>query len=93
MIYMEQLILVYQLDLPLELIKEKIIPHMKYEKLEKTIYKKNHKELIRHFQYYCWLNKKINRLQPFLGPQQTLFDTLKEFDYYRKKPQSVSYDK
>ncbi len=49
----------------------------KYSNLQ-IKYKKTFNELNKHYMYYCWLNKKINKK----GDKQTLLQTIKEYDYY-----------
>ena len=46
-------------------------------------YKRDHKDLINHLQYYMWLTIKLKKRD---NPNQTLMHTIKEFDYYRPKP-------
>lgn len=54
----------------------------KYQVLEKT-YKFRFNELNKHFLYYGWLNKKLNKQFINDNDKQTLLQTIKEFDYYK----------
>lgn len=56
----------------------------KYQVLQKT-YKIRFNELNKHFLYYCWLNKKLNKQFIHDADKQTLLQTIKEFDYYKPK--------
>ena len=78
---MEQLLLINNLPLPPDLTM-KIIKIYKHIELTPK-YKRDHKDLINHLQYYMWLNVKLKKRD---NPNQTLMHTIKEFDYYRPKP-------
>ncbi len=62
-------------------INKKIIIEYKYNMLE-TKYRKYYNELIKHMQYYMWLNKKMIKKDK---QQITLLKTIKEFDYFSYK--------
>ena len=79
---LKTLLLVNELPLPHDLIKYNIIiKHLKYDSLQPT-YNKYKKDLIQHMQYYMWLNKKLIKKD---NANQTLLQTIKEFDYYKVK--------
>ena len=59
-------------------INNKIMIEYKYNMLE-TKYRKDYNELIKHMQYYMWLNKKMIKKDK---QQITLLKTIKEFDYF-----------
>lgn len=77
---MDKLILIKNLNLPNDIINHKIIPLYKYDLLKKK-YINNKNELIKHIQYYFWLNKKLNKKN---NMNQSIIKTIKEFDYYKK---------
>tara|TARA_R110000787_G_scaffold136724_3_gene249262 strand:- start:2602 stop:2850 length:249 start_codon:yes stop_codon:yes gene_type:complete len=78
---MEQVFLINNLPLPLDITKK--ITNI-YKHIELTPkYKRDHKDLINHLQYYMWLTIKLKKRD---NPNQTLNQTIKEFDYYRPKP-------
>ena len=45
-----------------------------------TKYRKDYSELIKHMQYYMWLNKKMIKKDK---QHISLIKTIKEFDYYK----------
>ena len=69
-------------SLPISLdISNKIIIDYKYHVLEKN-YIINFKDLNKHLLYYSWLNKMLLKKNHI---QQSLLNTIKEYDYYSKK--------
>ena len=73
-----KLLMIKSFNLPVE-INNKIMIEYKYQMLE-TKYRKDYSELIKHMQYYMWLNKKmIKKDKHFFS----LIQTIKEFDYYK----------
>jgi len=77
--HLQKVCLLKQLSLPNDIIQTITIMY-KYDNLQKT-YKFKFNELNKHFLYYCWLNKKLNKK----GDQQTILQTIREFDYYKPK--------
>lgn len=77
----EKVCLINQLPLAPDL-TNKIMNIYKHDILTPK-YKKGQKDLIQHMQYYMWLNKKINKKDK---KNDTLLNTIQEFDYYRPKP-------
>lgn len=75
---MNKIILIQNLNLPDE-INHKIKLFYKYDMLDKK-YKKDHKTLMNHIQYYFFLNKKINKKDNI---NESILKTIKEFDYYK----------
>ena len=73
------ILLLQSLPLSLDVIKE-IKYIYKYELLEKK-YKRDFNKLNKHFLYYCWLNKKLNKKDNL---NVSIIKTIKEFDYYKK---------
>ena len=78
-IHLQNVCLLKQLSLPNDIIDSIIIMY-KYDSMQKT-YKSKFNELNKHFLYYCWLNKKLNKK----GDKQTILQTIREFDYYKPK--------
>tara|TARA_R110000765_G_scaffold415126_1_gene516063 strand:- start:395 stop:634 length:240 start_codon:yes stop_codon:yes gene_type:complete len=77
---LKTILLINQLSLPYDIIRYELInKHLKYESLQPT-YNKYKKDLIKHIQYYMWLNKKLIKRD---NTNQTLLQTIKEFDYYK----------
>tara|TARA_R110001592_G_scaffold58890_2_gene178676 strand:- start:243 stop:476 length:234 start_codon:yes stop_codon:yes gene_type:complete len=77
---METIISIYNLPLPME-ICERVAKITKHDLLEPK-YKRSFNELNKHFLYYSWLNKKINKKDHI---QDSLLKTIKEYDYYAKE--------
>lgn len=65
-------------------INNKILIEYKYNMLE-TKYRKDNNELIKHMQYYMWLNKKMVKKDK---QQITLLKTIKEYDYFSSSSSS-----
>ena len=73
-----KLLMIKSFNLPPD-INKKIMIEYKYQMLE-TKYRKIYKHLIKHMQYYMWLNKKmIKKDKQYIS----LLKTIKEFDYYK----------
>ena len=73
-----KLLMIKSFNLPPD-INNKIMIEYKYQMLE-TKYRKIYKHLIKHMQYYMWLNKKmIKKDKQYIS----LLKTIKEFDYYK----------
>ncbi len=77
---METIMPIYHLPLPYDLCV-KVANICKHDLLEPT-YKRRFNELNKHFLYYSWLNKKINKKDKC---NDSLLKTIKEFDYYAKE--------
>lgn len=77
---METILPIYQLPLPYDLC-EKVANICKHDLLKPT-YERRFNELNKHFLYYSWLNKKINKKD---NCNDSLLKTIKEFDYYAKE--------
>jgi len=73
-----KLLMIKSFNLPDE-INNKIMIEYKYQMLE-TKYRKDYSELIKHMQYYMWLNKKMIKKDK---QHISLIKTIKEFDYYK----------
>jgi len=73
-----KLLLLNSLPLPPDMINE-IKYIYKYNMLEKK-YKDDYIKLNKHFLYYCWLNKKLNKKDKL---NCSILKTIKEFDYYK----------
>ena len=73
-----KLLMIESFNLPVE-INNKIKIEYKYQMLE-IKYRKDYSELIKHMQYYMWLNKKMIKKDK---QHISLIKTIKEFDYYK----------
>ena len=81
---METLFCIHQLNLPLEQ-TNKIMKIHKHTLMEPQ-YRRQFKELNKHFLYYSWMNKKIRKYglhDDLADPNQSLLQTIKYFDYYK----------
>lgn len=72
-----KLLMIKSFNLPAD-VNKKLKIEYKYNELE-TKYKKDYNKLIKHFQYYMWLNKKMKKKDK---QNISLLKTIKEFDYY-----------
>tara|TARA_R110000823_G_C15706639_1_gene477069 strand:+ start:259 stop:489 length:231 start_codon:yes stop_codon:yes gene_type:complete len=73
-----KLLMINSFQLPPD-VNNKIMIEYKYNMLE-TKYRKDYNELIKHMQYYMWLNKKMIKKDK---QYSSLLKTIIEFDYYK----------